>query len=126
MAIFKEFTDKSSVLNRISRYVQGGKSDIRKKKVGWWERRTDIKNDKATDELFTIEAKHEGRPDLISFDMYGTWRYSWLVLQYNNIVDINEELISGKTLILPSNARVVREIAIKTIDRRAVNDVNTI
>jgi len=47
MAIFKEFTDKSSVLNRISRYVQGGKSDIRKKKVGWWERRTDIKNDKA-------------------------------------------------------------------------------
>ena len=42
-----------------------------------------------------------GRPDLISFDVYGTVDYWWLILVVNQITDPFEQLVAGKQIRLP-------------------------
>lgn len=108
------FTKSSS--RRLSRYVQGGITDIFAARLGWWERR--VLKESVDDITFIVEKHMEGRPDLISHVVYGTRHYSWLVLQYNNIVDVNDELIQGRELTLPRPTRVTREIATRPISGR--------
>lgn len=42
-----------------------------------------------------------GRPDLISYNIYQDTQYWWLLLLYNNILDIND-LQTGATILYPS------------------------
>tara|TARA_R110002167_G_scaffold245177_1_gene450590 strand:+ start:404 stop:604 length:201 start_codon:yes stop_codon:yes gene_type:complete len=51
--------------------------------------------------LALIPVGMEGRPDLISNDVYGTPGYWWLVCTANNIIDPFEELKAGNTIKLP-------------------------
>ena len=105
-----ENTSKSTD-NRNSRYVQGGTSEIYNNRTGWWERRKFERRD--DDLVFVVGTSEAGRPDLISQAVYGKAIYAWLVLQYNNIVDVETELVVGKTLFLPTQQRLILDIITK-------------
>ena len=98
--------------NKASRYTQGGTTYFNKSnKIKWWERTIIPKSD--DDIYIKVSQKYTARPDLIAFDLYGKPNLMWVVLQYNNIVDINDELVVGKTLRLPSKSRMVFNITNK-------------
>ena len=100
-----EYRSDSGVNNR---YVQGGTSESLPARIGWWERIVYERSD--TDVTITLQNMHHKRPDIVSTLMYGRPAYAWFILQYNNIVDINEEFVVGKTIILPSKERLMTEI----------------
>ena len=101
-------TQPKSTENRRSRYVQGGETSVYSNRLGWWERR-DIPN-YDDDIVITISQLHDRRPDLLAADLYGTPSLQWLVLQYNNILDINTEFVAGKEIRLPSEERVMLDL----------------
>ena len=90
------------------RYIQGGGVESYPKRIGWWER-TVMEFDNS-DVEFEIIPKYNKRPDLLAYDVYGSARLMWLVLQFNTIVDINTEFITGKTIRLPLRSRVYSEL----------------
>lgn len=95
-------------MNR-TRYRSGGTTELLGTKLGWWERRTFAP---ATDDIvLRVSLRQAFRPDTISNDLYGTPMYAWLVLQYNNIVDVNVELQPGRTIYLPQKSRVMYSIS---------------
>lgn len=105
---FKLYTDKSSLDRQYSRLNIGGTTDVLNNGsvLGWWEKKEFVHN--ATDDIqFIITKSNEYRPDIISYLVYAREDLAWLVLQYNNIIDINEELVSGAILALPSYNRVM-------------------
>jgi len=93
-----------NVVKTSTRYTRGGTADVYTTRVGWWER-VEMVSD-ATDNFYVVTRDTERRPDLIAYDTYGDPAYAWLVLQFNNIVDINEELVSGVTIKLPTSSRL--------------------
>jgi hypothetical protein len=97
---------RTSVRNRTSRYVQGGETDVYPKRLGWWER--DIETFQySTDDLFVkLAPQYDKRPDAFAADYFGQAGLQWVVLQYNSIVDINEEFRAGKTIRVPEASRV--------------------
>jgi hypothetical protein len=95
----------SSVENREARYVQGGETDVFENRLGWWERDLETFSFQASDLFVTIAPQYDKRPDRMAFDMYGRSGLQWLILQYNSIVDINEEFRSGKEIRLPDPSR---------------------
>lgn len=99
---------RSSLKTPLSRYVQGGTTEMLGTKIGWWERT--ILFERSDDIKFTLTSKYHQRPDLLSFAAYGKTSYMWLILQYNNILDINIEFVEGKEIALPSPSRVSFEI----------------
>ena len=100
-------TLKSSVQSRESRYTQGGTADVYPTRLGWWERDLDINRLSTSDLIVTIAPKYDKRPDLFAFDYFGAATRMWVVLQYNSIVDINEEFRSGKIIRIPEPSRAV-------------------
>ena len=98
---------------RNSRYVQGGETDRYANRLGWWERRTMPRQD--DDIQYTIDKRVEGRPDLIAHHVYGKVQLMWLVLQYNNIVDVETELVAGEEIFLPTMERVMLSIMTKPV-----------
>jgi len=105
--------DKTSISteNRNSRLVQGGLTDIYNNRLGWWEKRILPKQD--DDYRLIILEQEAARPDLIAYRAYGKATYAWLVLQYNNIVDPELELVAGKSIVLPTQARLTLDIITK-------------
>lgn len=43
----------------------------------------------------------ELRPDLLSYKIYGDTQYWWILLKYNNIIDLND-LYKGRVISYPS------------------------
>ena len=76
--------------------------------MGWWERR-DLPQ-RLDDIIYTVTPSTAGRPDLIAFQIYGQDKYSWIVLQYNNIVDLAQELTPGDRIHLPAVNRLMIDI----------------
>lgn len=100
---YREYTNKNSLSKRNSRLVKGGKTEVVGGKLGWWERKNDnLNNSQDDDILYTIPIDYQYRPDLVAFLLYGTTELEWVVLQYNNIVDIIEEFSAGKQIRLPN------------------------
>jgi len=97
---------RNSVESRQSRYVQGGETDVYEKRLGWWERDIDTFAPDSSDLFLVIPPQYDRRPDRLAFDWYGRANLQWLVLQYNSIVDINEEFLAGKEIRLPDPSRV--------------------
>jgi len=50
---------------------------------------------------YTIQQKDLGRLDLVSYKIYGSVDYWWLLADYNNIIDIEAELYVGMILDAP-------------------------
>jgi hypothetical protein len=103
---FKLYQDKSSLQNPNCRMVRGGTPDTVGNFLGYWEK-LEIPKDPITDETFTITLDFAFRADKISYKLYGRDDFEWLILQYNNVIDINEELGVGAILIVPSYARTM-------------------
>ena len=100
--------EKNSTEIRNSRYVQGGSTDRYTNRLGWWER---IELPQQDDDIrYQIDKRVEGRPDLIAHQMYGKVNWMWLVLHYNNIVDVETELTAGTEIRLPTANRVMMSI----------------
>lgn len=93
-----------SVTKGNNRYTRGGVSDVYNTRTGWWER--NVLSTDPTDLFYDVGNATAARPDLISYEVYGTVIYTWVVLQFNNIVDINEEIIPGTVLKLPTPSRL--------------------
>ena len=116
---FKLYPDKSSLRKKNSRMLQGGISERSDNFIGWWER-DELPRDDITDTVYTISKAYEFKPDLISYDFYGRNDLGWLVLQYNKIVDINEELAVGKTIVLPSKSRAFYQMLSRPVEVRRI------
>ena len=113
--------ESKSTESRRSRYVQGGASDVYPDRLGWWERREIPTSD--DDISLIITPIYNRRPDLLAADLYGTPSMQWLVLQYNNILDINTEFVEGKELVLPSEERVMMDLLNQPIGGVVPEDV---
>jgi len=98
-------TIDNSVNNAKSRYTQGGDTEAYDQRLGWWER--DLETIKhASDDIFIqIAPKYDRRPDKFSADYFGNANMTWITLQFNTIVDINEEFVAGKTIRMPNTER---------------------
>lgn len=118
---FRLFDNKTSLAKRFSRMLTGGTTETKGNKLGWWER-GEIEKDVFTDRVFKLRVEHEGRPDLVAFEVYNNTRLTWLVLQYNNIVDIEEEFVPGRTITLPSPSRVFSQIATQNPEKEPIVD----
>lgn len=103
-------TNNSSFQTK-GRYVQGGTVEKLPNRLGWLEVRNLPRHN--TDVRVTIRPEEEGRPDLLAFNVYGTSSLMWFILQYNNIVDITEEFITGRQLILPTQKRLTMDLLTK-------------
>jgi hypothetical protein len=111
MAFKIDDRNTNSTDNRNARYTQGGTTDIYNNRLGWWERR---ELPRADDDLrIKVRDNEAKRPDLISYRIYGKAMYGWLVLEYNNIVDIETELLAGAEIFLPSEQRLILDIITK-------------
>ncbi len=102
---FKLYENKSSVKKKNSRYLQGGDTDVYKERLGWWEKR-DIPENGISDTVFKITKRYEHRPYLVAKIVLGREDLEWLILQYNEIVDIIEEFVAGREIRIPSKNRV--------------------
>lgn len=97
-----------SLNNRNSRYTQGGDVEVFDQRLGWWER---IIFEPADDDIpITISPDFDKRPDLLAKAIYGKQQLAWVILQFNNILDINTEFIAGKEITVPSEARVLIDL----------------
>lgn len=94
------------------RYVQGGTVVSYNNRLGWWSRR--IFSSSPDDVEIVLPAKYNKRPDLLAAEIYGKSNLQWIVLQYNNIIDINTEFITGKTIIVPTAKRVFTQFLAKS------------
>jgi hypothetical protein len=109
-------TIKTSLDNKNTRYVQGGISTLKQNSIAWWNRAPDFTKRSDTDIIiFSLPVLYAGRPDLLAFDLYQNNNLEWVILQYNNIVDINEEFVTGAYLIVPSKDRLFSSMLIKTL-----------
>lgn len=97
---------RNSVENAKSRYTQGGETERFQQRLGWWERDTSLRF-ADDDVIVNISPKYDRRPDLFASDYFGSSLLQWVVLQFNNIVDINEEFLAGKQIRVPNQQRVL-------------------
>lgn len=95
----------SSIEGRDSRYVQGGDTEKYENRLGWWERDLDTIQQSTDDVFVVIGPDYDRRPDKMATDMFGRPTMMWMILQYNSIVDINEEFRSGKRIRVPEPSR---------------------
>lgn len=105
--MFKLYTNKNSLSKRNSRLLQGGDTEINGDKLGWWDKaitQTDI-----SDGIFTITPQFSGRPYYLAEVLYGRSDLEWVILQYNNIVDVTTEFVTGNILTLPHPQRIRTE-----------------
>jgi len=51
--------------------------------------------------VLVVPAGFEGRPDLLSYEVYGSVDYWWVICAANNIIDPFEQLIAGKQIRIP-------------------------
>lgn len=113
---YKLYEDKSSLRRRNSRYVQGGTTITVGDRLDWWDRR-DFSESDIHETIFKIEGVYVKRPDLVAEEHLGSSELEWIILQYNNIVDINEEFIFGKKINIPSKSYVRTYIINRPIGR---------
>jgi hypothetical protein len=102
---FKEYTNKTSMRKKNSRMLQGGTTEVYKDRLGWYEKRTDVPKDQYDDIVFTITKKYEYKPWLVAQIFLDRADLEWLVLEYNDIVDIMQEFVVGRVINIPSRSR---------------------
>ena len=95
----------NSVFNAKSRYTQGGETEVYDDRLGWWERDLDTFRENANDNFIRLSADYDRRPDKFAADYLGRSDLMWSILQFNSIVDINEEFVAGRTIRVPTPDR---------------------
>jgi hypothetical protein len=100
----------NSTYTKNSRYTHGGTTEVDGKFLQWWDRKK-FRHD-PSDLFITLKKTFEGRPDKLASVMYNDSSVWWLILQYNNILDINDEFIAGVELRLPTKERLEKDLLI--------------
>jgi hypothetical protein len=98
----------NSVFTKHSRYTHGGTTEVDGKFLEWWDRRTFGLDD--SDVFITLDRAYEGRPDKLASVFYNDSSVWWLILQYNNILDITDEFVAGTQLRMPTKDRLERDL----------------
>ena len=64
------------------------------------------------DEIYTIPQQFNERPDLCSYEFYGTAKYWWIFAQRNldAIEDPIYDIVAGTQIYLPDKERVLRAL----------------
>lgn len=91
------------------RYVSGGRVEKVSNRLGWWERK--IFPSSVDDVNYVLVSRYNQRPDLLAYDAYGYSHLAWFILQYNNIINIHEEFVTGSTIILPTRTRAIQLVS---------------
>lgn len=100
---------KNSTYNlKNGRYVLGGSTEVSEFALEWWNK-VDLKKD-PTDLIYIMETKYEGKPHMLGYVFYGDDGLSWIIYQYNSILDPFEELVTGKLLLIPTLERIKKEL----------------
>lgn len=82
-------------MNEFDRHLKGGKLD----EYGFFERKIFKKT--LDDMKITISKHYHKRPDKLAYDIYGNQGLIWFVLQYNDMLSI-DEFVEGSKIELPS------------------------
>lgn len=56
--------------------------------------------------LIRLDHRHVGRPDVISYECYGTMNYWWFIMWYNGITDVWNDLCDSVVLRIPQLSKV--------------------
>lgn len=99
--------ENNSLKDDRSRYVHGGVTEATDTNIEYWNRKK-LSFD-ASDRTLVLERVYEGRPELLSSVLYDDSRLWWVICQMNSILDINEEFVEGKVLVIPTKQRIERE-----------------
>lgn len=97
----------TSLDSKYSRYVSGGVTEIGTHGLEYWEKNKWNLSD--TDLVYVLKKTDEKQPWILAEAFYGQANLMWVILQYNNILDIQEELVAGRQLIIPTKDRVFKE-----------------
>lgn len=64
----------------------------------------------ATDEYIIVEKRHENRPYVLSYDLYGVNYYTWIFAQFNmdTLKDPIRDLKEGVVLRVPTASRLTQ------------------
>ena len=96
---------KNSLYNsKNGRYVLGGISETSSFAIEMWDATT-LQPD-SSDIIYYVEKKYEGYPHLLGYIFYGDIGLWWVICQYNGIIDPMEEIIEGKSLLIPTLDRI--------------------
>ncbi len=98
-------------LQTMGRYNKGGTTAANGSNIGWWQRT--VFPTSADDMVFNLPQKYEGAPDLLSYDVYGTDLLGWFVMQYNNLIDVENEFVTDVTIRLPTKSRLMSQLLSK-------------
>ena len=98
---------------RLSRYAIGGETTLKGTNITWWERRVYEKSPGDVPVLLT--PRHHHRPDLLAYDLYGNSLLMSFVLQYCNIIDVEEEFVQGVEIVLPTKSRLFGELLSRSV-----------
>lgn len=96
--------ETNSTLIKSSRYVSGGITEVNSQALEWWERNK-FQQD-ASDRTYVVEARFNGRLDLIATSFLENSRLWWIIAQYNSILDPFNEIVEGRVLYIPTISRV--------------------
>ena len=55
---------------------------------------------------FYVTAVYKHRPDLIALDVYGNQMLWWVILYYNGINDVYNELVEGIVINIPNKSEI--------------------
>lgn len=100
--------NKHSAYEKGGRYVNGGVVEVSQDKLEWWEHQPIASAD--TDRVYVIEEEYHQRPDKLAAITYGDSRLGWVLLQANSIIDVVDEFVTGRTIIIPTKDRVQNAI----------------
>lgn len=100
----KSGANTNSVLNRYSRLVHGGATEVANGRLEWHDRVVFPTDE--TDIVYAVERQYAGRPDMIASIFYNEPRYWWVIAQHNNILDPFSEMVTGRLLYIPTKERL--------------------
>lgn len=100
----------NSVNLSTSRYVHGGITEVTPFSIEWWDRIRFPRD--VSDVQYAVDSIYEGRLDLIANKFYDSPKLWWIIAQYNNILDITGEIITGRILLIPTKSRVYKEFLV--------------
>jgi hypothetical protein len=100
--------ETNSTLNRASRYVGGGTTEINQTAIEWWERDQFLSY--PDDLTYVVERKFVGRLDLIAAVYVGEPRYWWVIAMLNNILDPANDVVEGLVIYIPTVERLKNAI----------------
>lgn len=98
----------STYAGKNGRYVLGGQTEVSSFALEWWNK-INLRED-PSDLIYIMERTYEGFPNKLGYVFYADENLSWVIWQYNGIIDPMSELVEGKVLRIPTLDRLKREL----------------